>query len=226
MFETALRLAPILIRAFVTCGCTFSGIAFAQTPPCMPGGVCCINGACGTLEQFKRNAEIACLQADAVENKSLPQSIELSGRCAAAKIAADRVEETQQENAKDHQRALDARRKLAEMGAAPLPTGQDALTAALKVTAQAADDCRAKRLRGELPSHAASAQCANPPMLQAFSAAHYRYMDLIQFFAAKRVEFATKIDRGELTEQQGQVEIQKVYASIQATERQRDAAAQ
>jgi hypothetical protein len=61
-------------------------------------------------------------------------------------------------------------------------------------------------------------------MLQAFSAAHYRYMDLIQFFAAKRIELATKIDRGEMTEQQGQVEAQNIFASIQATERQRDAA--
>jgi hypothetical protein len=60
-------------------------------------------------------------------------------------------------------------------------------------------------------------------MLQAFNAVHYRYMDLIQTFAVKRVEFATKIDRGELTEQQGQSEIQKVYASIQEAERQRNA---
>ena len=94
---------------------------------------------------------------------------------------------------------------------------------ALKVTAQATNDCRNKRLRGELPSHAASAQCANPAMLQAFNAAHYRYMDLIQFFAAKRLKLATKIDRGE-TEQQVIVETQKIYASIQATERQRDTA--
>jgi hypothetical protein len=101
----------------------------------------------------------------------------------------------------------------------PAPTVQDPLQWALKVTAQAADGCRTKRLRGELPSHAASVQCSNPPMLQAFDAAHYRYMDLIHFFAAKRLEMATKIDRGEITEQQGQIETQKIYASIQATER-------
>jgi hypothetical protein len=39
-------------------------------------------------------------------------------------------------------------------------------------------------------------------------------LDLIQFFAAKRIELATKIDRGEMTEQQGQVDTQKIYASI------------
>jgi hypothetical protein len=108
--------------------------------------------------------------------------------------------------------------------AAPQAPPQDAIKAALQQTQLAAGLCRAKRLSGELPSHAASAQCANPPMLQAFNAAHYRYMDLIQFFAAQRLEVADKIDRGEMTEQQGQVETQKLFASILATERQRDAA--
>jgi hypothetical protein len=206
-------------------GCVFAvfaPIAFAQSPACMPGGTCCINGTCGTLEQFKRNATVVCLQADAVENKSLPQSIELAGRCTAAQIMAQRVEGTQQENAKEHQRALDAQRELSEMGA-PLPaTVQDAVQRAGQITAQAFDECRNKRVSGALPSHVASVQCSNPVMVQAFNAAHYRYMDLIQFFAAKRLEMATKIDRGEMTEQQGEVETEKIYASIQTTERQRD----
>jgi hypothetical protein len=103
-------------------------------------------------------------------------------------------------------------------------TADNPLVAAFKQTEIATDLCGAKRLSGELPSHAASVQCANPAMIQAFNAAHYKYMDLIQFFAAKRLELAGKIDRGEITEQQGQVETQNIYASIQATERQRDAA--
>ena len=109
--------------------------------------------------------------------------------------------------------------------ASPAPAAQDPLQWAAQVTVKAANECRAKRLSGVLPSHAASAQCANPGMLRAFNAAHYRYMDLIQFFAAKRVEVATKIDHGDMTEQQGEVEIQNAYASVQAYERQRDAAA-
>jgi hypothetical protein len=103
----------ILAIVLAICG----GVAFAQSPPpCMPGGVCCINGNCGTLEQFKRYATIVCLKADAIENKNTAQSIELWGRCTAAKIAADRVEAAQQANAAAHQRALDAQRKLHEMG--------------------------------------------------------------------------------------------------------------
>lgn len=106
--------------------------------------------------------------------------------------------------------------------ASAAPTAQNPLQWAAKVTMQAADECRTKRLRGELPSHAASVQCANPPMLQAFDTAHYRYMDLIKAFAAVRLEVASRIDRGELTEQQGEVQIQKAYAQVQAIERQRD----
>jgi hypothetical protein len=209
------RLLAILCAAL-------SGPAFAQAPPCLPGGNCCINGTCGTLEQFKRNATIVCLQADAIENKSLPQSIELAGRCAAAQIAAQRVEDTQRANAVEHQKALDAQRKLREMGV-PSPTTLDPVQKAGQVSAQAMAECRDKRMRGELPTHVASVQCSNPRMIAAFKEAHYRYMDLVEFFATKRLEFALKTDRGELTEEQAQFESNNIYTGIQATERQRDA---
>jgi hypothetical protein len=93
------------------------------------------------------------------------------------------------------------------------------------MTVQATNECRAKRLRGELPTHAASVQCSNPTMITAFNEARYKYMDLIEFFAAKRLELAAKIDRGELTEKQAQIESTKAYASIQEAERRRDTGA-
>jgi hypothetical protein len=109
---------------------------------------------------------------------------------------------------------------------APAPvTSQDPMQWAAQMTLQATNECRAKRLRGELPTYVASAQCANPTMIEAFTEAHYRYMDLIQLFAAKRIELAARIDHREMTEQQGQLEIQKAYASIQIAERQRDGGA-
>jgi hypothetical protein len=100
--------------------------------------------------------------------------------------------------------------------------GQDPLQRAAQVTMEVNGECRTKRLRGELPTHLASAQCSNPTMIAAFQEARYRYMDLIEFFAGKRLEVAAKIDRGELTEQQAQLETNKVYANVQAIERQRD----
>jgi hypothetical protein len=106
---------------------------------------------------------------------------------------------------------------------APL-SSQDALRAAYKETLQAADECKAKRLSGELPTHLAAVRCANVRMIQAFGAAHYRYMDLMEAFAAKRIELATKMDRNELTENQANVVSTKFYASIVEAERRRDSA--
>jgi hypothetical protein len=197
-----------------------SGVAFAQSPPCMPGGSCCINGTCGTLEQFKRNATIVCLQADAIENKSLPQSIELAGRCTAAQIMAERVEGTQQANAKEHQQALDAQRKLREMGA-PLPS-QDPILTAQNEMVTAIAECRNKRIDGTLKTFVASAQCANPRILQAFTKANYRYMDLIAAFNAKRLEISERVDRKQITEADAQIETQRLFASIVEAEKQRD----
>lgn len=109
---------------------------------------------------------------------------------------------------------------------APTPqtkvTVQDPIQWATQVTAQAEGECRAKRIRGELPGYAASAECSNPTMLAAFKEAHYRYMDLIQFFAARRLELAKEIDTGQLTEQQAQVETAKIYQAMIVTQRQRD----
>jgi len=60
------------------------------------------------------------------------------------------------------------------------------------VTAQnemvaAITDCRNKRIDGTLKTYVASAQCANPRIVQAFSKANYRYMDLIAAFNAQRL---------------------------------------
>jgi hypothetical protein len=205
-----------------------SGIALAQSSSCVPGGSCCINGTCGTLEQFKRNATIVCLQADAIENKSLPQSIELAGRCTAAQIMAERVEGAQQANAKEHQQALDAQRKLREMGA-PLPPQasaspslQDPTVIAQNEMVAAITECRNKRIDGTLKTFVASARCSNPRIIQAFSKANYRYMDLIAAFNAKRLQISERVDRNELSEADAQLENQKLFASIAEAEKQRD----
>ena len=104
----------------------------------------------------------------------------------------------------------------------PEPATQDLLEIAVQQTVLAGTRCRAKRLSGELPTYAASALCSNPAMIQEFKAVHYKYMDLIEYFASKRLEFAAKIDRGELSEDQAKAETARVYETIQVTERQRD----
>ena len=88
---TAVRIiaACILTLTLVGVAALNGFVAFAQSPALyLQKGSCCINGICGTLEQFKRNAKIVCLQADAIENKSVAQSIDLAGQCSAAQIRA------------------------------------------------------------------------------------------------------------------------------------------
>jgi hypothetical protein len=101
-------------------------------------------------------------------------------------------------------------------------TNQDTLSVTLKEAQRAIDECRAKRLSKELVTFAASVQCSNPRLIQSFRAVHYRYMDLIEFLAMKRLEVAEKIDRKELTEDQAQLEYAKLMNEIAAAERQRD----
>jgi hypothetical protein len=148
---------------------------------------------------------------------------------------AQRVEETQKANAKEHQRALDAQGKLREMGA-PLPTQlsqsvgngmptHDPVQRALLVSAQAITQCRDKRLRGLLATYAASVQCSNKIMIGAFGEVQYKYMDLIQSFAERRLELASMLDRGDLTEQQAQLETSKALETIQGIARRRDSGA-
>jgi hypothetical protein len=102
------------------------------------------------------------------------------------------------------------------------PTNVDPMKIAMKQTETAIMECRAKRLNGELKTYLASAQCANPTIMRSFGAANYRYMDLIAMFTAKRAVIAEKIDRGELTEVQGQAENTKIYSEVVEAEKRRD----
>ena len=68
-------------------------------------------------------------------------------------------------------------------------------------------ECKIKPLGGELKTYVQSAVCSNPSIVQAFSVVNYKRMDLIQGFAAKRLELAEKLDRGQITEAQSEHEL-------------------
>lgn len=103
-------------------------------------------------------------------------------------------------------------------------TSRIARSAALDQAEHAVDECRTRRLSGELPNFAAAVQCSNPRMIQAFSVVSYSYMDLINVLAEKRLALAQKIDSGKLTEDQADVENAKLYLELAVAERQRDTA--
>ena len=86
----------------------------------------------------------------------------------------------------------------------------------------AAADCRSRRISGELKSYAASAQCSNPRILRAYLTVHYRYMDLIHQWVAKRAEIAERQDKGLLTDAQANLEGAQFFSSLRDTEMRRD----
>jgi hypothetical protein len=99
---------------------------------------------------------------------------------------------------------------------------EDPLTVASQAAISAANECRAKRLSGELKTYVESVECSNPRIVEAWSAANYKYMDLVKSFAAKRLELARRVDRGELSEEQNQRQIADFYSRLQGEERRRD----
>jgi hypothetical protein len=76
--------------------------------------------------------------------------------------------------------------------------------------ASAVRECKARRLGGELKTYMQSATCSNPGILQAFTSTNFQRMDLIQQFIAKRLEFADKLDRGQITEAQSNQELSEL----------------
>jgi hypothetical protein len=99
---------------------------------------------------------------------------------------------------------------------------QDQMMIAQNEMVAAITECRNKRIDGTLKTHVASAQCASPRILHAFTKANYRYMDLIAAFNAKRLEISERVDRKQITEADAQIETQRLFASIVEAEKQRD----
>jgi hypothetical protein len=86
----------------------------------------------------------------------------------------------------------------------------------------AALECRSRRLSGELKSYVASAQCSNQRILRAYQTVHYRYMDLIYQWVAKRTELAERQDKDLLTDAQANLEGAQFFSDLRDTEMRRD----
>ena len=113
---------------------------------------------------------------------------------------------------------------LPQQASRPVSSGEDAMRAALKEAETAINECRAKRLSGELRTYAESAKCSNPRIAQSFNAANYRYMDLIEWLAEQRLQLAYKMDRREMTDEQARAASKKLFTAIVDEERRREAA--
>jgi hypothetical protein len=98
----------------------------------------------------------------------------------------------------------------------------DALKQAGALANTAINDCKNRRLSGELKTYAASAQCSNPKIIKAYQNSRYRYMDLIALITAKRLQLSKEIDNGKMTEAQEQLAFARFMTEITDRERQRD----
>jgi hypothetical protein len=112
-----------------------------------------------------------------------------------------------------------------QKAATPVPQAAPTITATQPgtdpwITAlSAVKECKVRRLGGELKTYVQSAMCSNPGIVQAFGAVNYKRMDLIQGFAVQRRELAEKLDRGQITEAQGERELSDFSNRIRGEER-------
>jgi hypothetical protein len=172
---------------------------------------------CGMLREAERKSDgLAAMLPDTIVDAALTAKygsltpgkcvrLLLSGRSGAAAATVTAASQQQLEAAKPSQ-------------ASP----SNNFSVSLQQANAAMGECRAKRLRGELKSHVEGVKCSNPRVLQEFSNANYRYMDLVQFLTAKRLEMAKKLDQGQMTDDQAVAEGQKLLAQIAEIERSRD----
>lgn len=77
-------------------------------------------------------------------------------------------------------------------------------------------------MRGELHTRVESASCSNPLIIDAYRRADYPYMDLVTLFTHRRTEIADKIDRNQITDQQGAAETDSFLGQLREVTHQRE----
>jgi hypothetical protein len=87
----------------------------------------------------------------------------------------------------------------------------------------AIEDCRARRLRGEIKTYRQSAQCSNPQIFAAWKAANYPHMDLITAWLDLRESESEKVDQKVLAPEQFEREMDALTIRLTSEERRRRA---
>jgi hypothetical protein len=87
----------------------------------------------------------------------------------------------------------------------------------------AINECRNKRLIGELKTHTEAVNCSNPKIIEAYNRAFYPHMDLIESFTEKQSEMARMTDAGQFSEKEANLEIARFMLYIATVEGKRSA---
>ncbi len=85
--------------------------------------------------------------------------------------------------------------------------------------------CEAKRRAGELSGEAAVVECANPDLLAAYVDARVLYLDLMKLWLAAKLDAAKKLDHGDITRPQHDLELADWRLKIANEEERRKKAA-
>ena len=89
----------------------------------------------------------------------------------------------------------------------------------------AVEGCEAKRKEGELTSEAAVVECANPQLLAAYIDARVLYLDLTKLWLAAKLDAAKKLDKGDITRAQYDLDLSEWRLKIASEEERRKKAA-
>ncbi len=87
----------------------------------------------------------------------------------------------------------------------------------------AIEECRQRRLRGEIKSYKESALCSNPQIFAAWKQANYPHMDLITTWLNTREAESEKVDQKLITAEQFEREMDDLTVRLTAEERRRRA---
>ena len=100
-------------------------------------------------------------------------------------------------------------------------TGAEARSSQKQQTAQreaevkaAFEECHAARIRAELPSHVAEAQCTNARLRDINQRAASPFMDLGDLLAAVRLADAEKVDKHQMTEAEAMLHVAQVKSQL------------
>ena len=86
-------------------------------------------------------------------------------------------------------------------------------------------ECKQKRLANEVRGFVGSVKCSNSRLSQAWTWYRLGFDDIAALYLATRLEIAERMDRGVLTEGQGQIEMIQAYQQAVAAAQQRQQAA-
>ncbi len=83
------------------------------------------------------------------------------------------------------------------------------------------EECRQRRLAGELKSYVESARCSQERMRQIIAESGHPYMDLVDLDLAYNMALAQRVDKGELSETDAKLQAAELRTRISSEEQRR-----